>query len=357
VTSRFGPDADQAALAGAVREVLADVCPRDAEPETGPAGSARRWAALAELGLLGLAAPERAGGLGAGEPSLVLALEECGRAALPEPAGEVAAVAVPLLADLGDPPGLLPDVLAGRQRLAVGLAGMRLVPGAADADLLLLAEGEERVHLAPAGDVTVRVAGGADPALGLADVDGQPSRRTEIASGPDAANALARAADRGALATAAVLAGLGAGMVELAVDYAKTRTQFGRPIGANQAVKHALADAHLAVEFARPLAHYAAWALANGQPAAARDVSAAKFAAARAAQRVARTALQIHGAIGYTREHPLHRWLIQAWTLVSLHGTPEQHRARVLAALRASQRERTAEPGLDGPRGGARCTE
>jgi alkylation response protein AidB-like acyl-CoA dehydrogenase len=340
VRARFGPDDDQQALVVAIRDVLADVCPRDTRVGDADA-SAARWAALAKLGLLGLGAPEAAGGLAADETWLVLALEECGRAALPEPVAGTAVVGVPLLADLGDPTGVLPELVAGRQRLAVRLPGMRLVPGAVAADLLLLADDEGGfVDLVSAAEAVVRPAESADRTLGLATAEHCPPADTRLADGPPAVRALGRAGERAALGGAAELVGLATGMVGLAVDYAKTRTQFGRPIGANQAVKHLLADAHLAVTFARPLVHHAAWALASGQPTAARDVSAAAFAAARAAQTAARATLQVHGAIGYTREHPLHRWLIRVWSLIPVHRTPEQYRARVLAALRDGQVER-----------------
>jgi alkylation response protein AidB-like acyl-CoA dehydrogenase len=353
--TRFGPDADQAALVDAVRDRLADLCPTQCDVGTDEKSARQRWEALAELGLLGLCAPEHAGGLAADETSMVLALEECGRAALPEPVAEVAAVAVPLLADLGVPAGLLPDILAGNVRPAVGLPGERQVLGAASADLLLLADSDSDLHLLPAGDAEVRQASSESAGAAVGDVEWRPTRDTPLAHGPVVADALRAASDRGALGTAAVLAGLAAGMVDLAVDYAKTRTQFGRPIGANQAVKHRLADAHLAVTFARPLVHQAAWALADGQPTASRDVSAAAFAAARAGQNAGRAALQVHGAIGYTREHPLHRWLAQTWMLVPLHGTPEQHRARVLDALRAGQRDRTGAARRSGPSGADRA--
>ncbi|EUA86912.1 acyl-CoA dehydrogenase, C-terminal domain protein [Mycobacterium ulcerans str. Harvey] len=116
-------------------------------------------------------------------------------------------------------------------------------------------------------------------------------------------------------------------MLDATVDYAKQRTQFGRVIGSYQAIKHKLADVHITIELARPLVHGAALSL---QP---RDVSAAKVAAGGAARLAARSALQTHGAIGFTQEHDLSLWLLRVQVLRSAWGTPEVHRRRVLEAL------------------------
>jgi hypothetical protein len=106
------------------------------------------------------------------------------------------------------------------------------------------------------------------------------------------------------------------------VAYAKQRSQFGRPIGAFQAVKHQLADVHVGLELARPLVH--------GAALSAIPVSAAKIAAADAAYRAARCALQVHGAIGYTAEYDLSLWLTKVRALQSTWGTSAVHRARLL---------------------------
>jgi alkylation response protein AidB-like acyl-CoA dehydrogenase len=105
------------------------------------------------------------------------------------------------------------------------------------------------------------------------------------------------------------------------------RSQFGRPIGSFQAVKHHLADAHVALELAEPLVFGAAVTLSP------RDVSAAKIAAGQAAYQAMRTALQVHGAIGYTAEFALSRWLLKVRALVTAWGTESWHRERLMAAL------------------------
>jgi len=131
--------------------------------------------------------------------------------------------------------------------------------------------------------------------------------------------------DAAALAAAAQLLGMGERMLADAVTYAKQRTQFGRPIGSYQAIKHALADVRIALDFARPLVYAAALG--------ASPVSAAKVAAGDSAWLAARTALQVHGAIGYTQEHDLSLWLLRTRALMSAWGTAAWHRARLLEEI------------------------
>ncbi|MCW6007647.1 acyl-CoA dehydrogenase, partial [Micromonospora sp. CPCC 205371] len=187
------------------------------------------------------------------------------------------------------------------------------------ADLVLAAS--------PGGAVRAGVAG-----VALASV--APGRRPfEVQDGQSMGgpppDSLGRALDLGALACAAHLLGAGRALLETAVEYAKQRVQFGSAIGRFQAVKHALADVAVGLEFARPLLYAAAVTLAP------RDVSAAKVACAGAANRAARAALQVHGAIGYTEEYGLGRWLTRVRALTAAWGTSPEHRARVLAALTA----------------------
>ena len=146
-----------------------------------------------------------------------------------------------------------------------------------------------------------------------------------------------RALGLGALASAAQLMGAGQALLEASVRHAGQRVQFGRPVGAFQAVKHQLADVAIGLEFARPLAYAAAMALADGEATAARDVSAAKVACADAAYRAARVALQVHGAIGYTLEHDLGLWLTKVRALVPAWGSQSEHRALVMQALTAAE--------------------
>ncbi|BBZ41827.1 acyl-CoA dehydrogenase family protein [Mycobacterium conspicuum] len=268
------------------------------------------WEQLANLGVTALAVPEKFDGLEADPVDLVVALERLGRWCVPGPVAESIAVAPVLLADDQRSAGLA----SGELIATVALPPQ--VPRAVDADtagLVLLA-----------GDHGVSEA---EPGAEHESVD--PSRRLfEVTAAGAAWQAdVRRAYEFGALATAAQLVGAAEALRDAAVDYAKQRTQFGRIIGSYQAIKHKLADVHIAIELARPLVYGAALSL---QP---RDVSAAKAAASEAGLLAARSALQTHGAIGFTQEHDLSLLLLRVQALRSAWGTPEAHRRRVLEAL------------------------
>lgn len=286
------------------------------------------WRQLADLGVTGLAVPTRWGGLAAHPADIVVACEELGHHALPGPVAESIAAIPTLLTALGD------DALCETwlPRLATGeLVGTLTVPPhipyATDADVAAL--------VLRAGAQTLRLG---VPGARLRSVD-DTRRLTEVidgallADGPAVGSAVAHALDAGALACAAQLLGAGHALLEASVRYAGQRTQFGRPVGQFQAVKHMLADVAIGLEFARPLLFAAAVALADQTPTAARDVSAAKVACADAARRAARTALQVHGAIGYARESGLDSWLTRIWALVRAWGTQSWHRGRIMAAV------------------------
>jgi len=299
------------------------------------------WRKLAGLGVTALAVPERYGGLGAGFGDVVVACEELGHHAVPGPVAETAAAVPVLLAGLADErlcARWLPGLAAGD--LVATLAVPPWRPYAADADAagLILLAGPGAVRLAAAGARHRSV----DPARSLSEVSG----REVLAQGPATAAAVARAREAGTLACAAQLLGAGRALLEASVRHAGQRAQFGRPVGAFQAVKHQLADVAVGLEFARPLLDAAAAAMTLGGrakgdagdgdgSAAARDVSAAKVACTSAAQRAARAALQVHGAIGYTQEHDLHLWLTKVRALAGSWGSQSEHRARVMAAVAA----------------------
>jgi alkylation response protein AidB-like acyl-CoA dehydrogenase len=126
-------------------------------------------------------------------------------------------------------------------------------------------------------------------------------------------------------------------MLAIAGDYARDRRQFGQPIGAFQAVKHLMANALLQVEFARPAIYRAAWSYANNSPDRTRDVSMAKALISEATQKAARSALQVHGAIGYTWECDLQLFMKKAWALAPAWGNATLHRRRVADALLGSR--------------------
>jgi alkylation response protein AidB-like acyl-CoA dehydrogenase len=138
---------------------------------------------------------------------------------------------------------------------------------------------------------------------------------------------------RGVIGTAAVLVGLADRMLAMTVEYVQQRQQYGVPVGSFQAIKHALASALVAVEFARPAVLAAGWALAAGVPDADAQVGAAKVLASDAARLLARTSIQCHGAMGYTTEHDLQLFAKRAWALAPDWGSPGWHRARLASAL------------------------
>ena len=159
---------------------------------------------------------------------------------------------------------------------------------------------------------------------------------TLLAYGVAAEAAAALLADRAAAGTAALLIGLADRMLAMAAAYAKERHQFGKPIGSFQAVKHLLANARVALEFARPATYRAAWSLATAQPTLSHDASMAKAMASDAADLAARVALQVHGAIGYTWECDLHFFLKRTWALSRAWGDAATHRRLVLAQVRGT---------------------
>ncbi|WP_212807247.1 acyl-CoA dehydrogenase family protein [Mycobacterium sp. SMC-16] len=274
------------------------------------------WSTLADLGVTALNVPEEFDGIGAHPVDLVVALERLGYWAVPGPVTESIAVAPVLLASDKRSEGLASGELIATVALSP------LAPRAVDADTagLILLAGDGQVQDATIGAEHQSV----DPARHLFDVTATGEAQTAYT---------AKAFEFGALATAAQLVGAGQAMLDMAVEYAKQRTQFGTVIGSYQAIKHKLADVHIAVELARPLVYGAALALADGSPTLARDVSAAKVAANEAALLAARSSLQTHGAIGFTQEHDLSLLLLRTQALRSAWGDSTWHRTRVLEGL------------------------
>jgi alkylation response protein AidB-like acyl-CoA dehydrogenase len=330
---RFSFTDDQQLFRHAVRDLLAKECPPDEVRHAWMNDDGRcpeLWATLGQMGVLGLPVAESYGGLGLGELDLVLLLEETGRVALPDPIVESVAVASPLLAELA-PPGAaaewLPQLASGAAVATTTLGGP-YAPNADSADLIIAARNGQVILVPAAAARRVRQVS-VDGARRLFAVDWDDADGLVLAAGDDARLALERAGDRGAVATAAQLLGLGQQMLDLTVDYVKERRQFGVPIGSFQAVKHHLADAMLRLEFARPVVYAAAYALATDDPDAARAASHAKAAASEAALCVGRQALQCHGAIGYTVEYDLHLYLKRTWALAAAWGDAAHHRSRV----------------------------
>lgn len=320
---KFDLDQDQRDFAASIDAALgaADVPGAVRAWSAGDAEPGRAvWSRLTELGVTALAVPEEFDGIGAHPVDVVLAIEALGRWCVPGPVVESIAVAPILLAGAPDAADRLAGLAAGELIATVALPPH--TPRAVDADRagLVLHADAGRAATAQVGTRHASV----DPSRGVFDV----------AAGDDAWDAdTVRAYEMGALATAAQLIGAGQAMLDIAVDYAKQRTQFGRVIGGYQAIKHKLADVHIALELARPLVYGAALSYADGSPDTARDVSAAKVAASDAALLAAHSALQTHGAIGFTSECDLSLWLLRVQALRPAWGDPTAHRRRVLEAI------------------------
>lgn len=302
--------------------------------------SPERWEALAEMGVVGITVPEPYGGLGLDEVDLVLLLEEAGRGGLPEPLLETAALASPLLAEVGGDTAeavrqeWLPRVASGEAVLTFGLASAPGIAAAAGAHLLLIERGGS-IHALTQDAVRQRPLQTLDGARRVSQVEWDDSHDTVLAAGAAAQAVLGRTLDRAALGSASLLLGVADRLVTMAAGYAAERRQFGKPIGSFQAVKHHLSNALIRLEFARPVVYRAAWSMARSTPDSSRDASMAKAQASDAALLAARTALQVHGAIGYTWEHDLHLWMKRAWSLAGAWGDAAAHRQRVLGMLAA----------------------
>ena len=298
---RFAFTGDQLAFRDAVRDLLDKEC-TPAHVRTAWTNDTGRvpglWEKLGDMGVVGMLAPEASGGLGLTMVDLVLILEETGRCATPEPIVETAAFGVPLL---------------DRTDLTIAAAD-ELVPWADTADVIVTTAGRfER------GEVELLARPSVDGARRLFEVRGPAA--------PMAGEGFAAAFDRAVIGTAAQQCGLAHRMLEMTAEYAKERRQFGAAIGSFQAVKHHLANARIALEFARPLVYRAAATL---DPVHA---SMAKSKADEAALTTARAALQCHGAIGYTTEYDLHLFMKRSWVLARSMGDSRLHRNRVGAAI------------------------
>lgn len=260
------------------------------------------WRQFAELGLFGVMASEGNGGLSQSLAVMAGISEAAGYAGLPEPYVEQAGLVVPLLEQMGEVDALA-QVLSGDESYSVAHP--------------LVAYHNGADHCA--GFITDRIVRAEDTKLTLVkSID--PLRRLFKIDVQGTANP--QAEHQGAVLTAAQLVGLSARMVDMSVDYAKDRHQFGKPIGSFQAVKHHLATVYTQIEFTRPMVHLAA--LQGG-----RSVHMAKLAAIDTAMLAVETAIQVHGGMGYTFEVDLHMFMKRAWALCGEWGDRSYHMNRL----------------------------
>ncbi|MBN9695346.1 MAG: acyl-CoA/acyl-ACP dehydrogenase [Zoogloea sp.] len=306
--------------------------------ETDPGRSPELRGKLAEQGLTALSVPEDCGGLGMDDVAWSLMTQELGYYAIPDSLADTAYVSAGLIAALPagshDREALLGRIADGSVRIAIGHPVNPLVADAATADLLLLPNGDE-VHLVPRALVDVTPNPSIDLSRRLASLSWEPSSATRVAAGEAGRQLWAQALDRGTLSVAGQLLGLAQRMLDLAVDYAAQRKQFGKPIGSFQAVKHHLADVATRIEFAKPVLYRAAHALAQGRADAPVHASHAKLACGEAAWLAARHGIQVHGAMGYTWEVDLQMFMKRTWALDASWGDRGFHKSRVAAAILA----------------------
>jgi alkylation response protein AidB-like acyl-CoA dehydrogenase len=363
---------DRVAFQDATRRLLADACTeadvrRTMELEAGY--DPTLWRQLSELGLTGLIIDETHGGAGAGPMELELVMEEAGAALLCGPLLSSGVLAAGLLAALGDTEAqgrLLPAIANGSRIATVAITGPAgtwteeavALTAAASAEgwrldgpaafvthaqiadvLLVVARGPDGIGVfevdPKASGVAIKPLPTFDHTLRLADIafSGAPARRLS-AAGPAWA-AVDTALDLARVALAGEQAGAGRRVLDFTVDYAKTRIQFGRPIGGFQAVKHMAADLLLESESAISVARHAARALAEGAPDAKAQISLAAFACADAFSTITATAVQMHGGIAFTWAHPAHLYLRRARADAQLFGAPAYYRERYLSQLGA----------------------
>ncbi|MFG2455617.1 acyl-CoA dehydrogenase family protein [Streptomyces sp. NPDC048523] len=320
-----------------------------------------------ELGLQGLAVPEEYGGAGCGPVEVGVVMEEMGRALLCAPFLSSAVLATNTLLRCADEearkrllPGLASGELVGTLALTEDsarwdAAGVRLTARESNGSWLL--SGHKMFVLDGAtADVVLtvaRVENATDDGIGVFCVEGDapgltraplptmdPTRRqarldyrdvpaTRLRTHGDGWDLVSEVLDRAAVALAAEQVGVATRALDMAVEYAKVRHQFGRPIGSFQAVKHLLADVLLEVESARAAAHYALLAAENSEsadPELPAVASLAKAFCSDACVQAAEENIQVHGGIGFTWEHPAHLYLKRAKTSHLLFGDPAYHR-------------------------------
>lgn len=349
---KFHLSSEQELIQDSIAGTLAEICPpeqRRAIAESADGFDAATWKALMELGVGGLLLPEDAGGSGLGLLDAALAMEKIGRHAAP--ASLLGHLLCGLALMRGDDAGAarqwLPE-LAGGSAIGAFAAGAGWLPETWTATVGDGRLDGEVAWVAGGGDAAVFVVGTAGGGLALVEraaegvsVTPRPvsdlTRRSasvrfarspcRVIAAPGSALA-AQVVDAGLILLAADALGGAGQCLDMAVEYAKVREQFGVVIGQFQALKHQLADMALEVEPARALVWYAAYAFDQGLAEAPRVAAHAKAHLADRYVNVTRAAVQAHGGIGYTWEYDLHLWFRRALFCRAYLGSPALHRER-----------------------------
>ena len=329
--------------------------------ERGESHAADLWRCFGELGWTGLCTPESYGGAGLSLVELCILVEELGRNLVPVPfvPHAIAAIAVLELGTSVQRERILPRLVSGESIATVCLpavessvdsvaaapqgAGFRLqgiarfVPDAASADLLLVHAvigGKLGFFAVPreARGVALRPLQALDTLRPLYEVTFdrvEIPRDAWLGEGTVSAAAIERLTDRALVVISAEMLGGAERCLESSVQYAKERVQFGKPIGIHQAIKHKCADMLFAVEAARSITYYAAWAAREGRGDAGVFASMAKATAGDAFRRAAGDNLQIHGGVGFTWEYDCHLLLRRARSDEAWLGGASFHRERI----------------------------
>jgi alkylation response protein AidB-like acyl-CoA dehydrogenase len=350
----FGLNDSQVFLRDSAREFFGGECPpaivRQAM-DTGTAHDAALWSQLVTQGYTGVIFDEDLGGIGLGIIELVLVMEEAGRALLPGPLFSTVALAGAVIDACGSPEQrrqLLTPICRGEicatlavlesggswdpaavtMTMANGrLSGEKLfVPDAAVARVILVvARDGVYVVEAKAPGVRIEPMSGMDLTRKLSAVTFQDVEAERLAH----SDGLARGLQIAATALAAELVGGMQRTLDLTVEYAKTRKQFGKPIGQFQSVQHQCADMYLETESARSAVYYAAWALQERAPDAAVAAAVAKIYASDAARTVGNRGIQVHGGMGFTWENDLHLYYRRAKASETMLGDATFHREQL----------------------------
>ncbi|MEY4238972.1 MAG: hypothetical protein RL339_1573 [Pseudomonadota bacterium] len=327
---RFHLTSEQVAIQDAVRGTLSECWGMeqlhrfaDGEADFDPAS----WKALMALGVGGLALPEADGGAGLGLLDAALVCEVAGAAAAPGPLiGQiVGAIAVAACANSATRE-LLTAIASGERVVTLALDG-DLVQSAHAADYYLADDGAGGLHLIEAGDgVTIESVTATDRSRPVSRVSFGTVEAHPLFTAGDPM--VQRLRDAALVLIAADALGGAQHCTDLSVEYAKTREQFGQPIGKFQGLKHQLAQMALEVEPARALVWYAAYAWDAGLPDATRAAAMAKAHLCEIYTRTTRAAIAAHGGIGYTWEYGLNYWFRRSVQNRAWLGSPAQHRAR-----------------------------
>jgi len=351
---QFGLNESQEFLRDSARKFFAGECPITEVRrlmETDTAFDANLWAKLAEQGYTGIIFPEEYGGVGLGKVELALLMEEAGRALLPGPFFSTVPLAGAVIDSVASPENkkkYLAPICAGDARSTVAfleanaswnfvdihmsavngtLTGEKLfVPDAAVAEFIIVIarNGIFAVSLKASG-MKITPMAGMDLTRKLYRIEFQNTPAEKIGD----VSALAEGLD---IATTALVCELVGGMqrtLDITVEYAKMRKQFGKPIGIFQAVQHQCADMYLETESSRSAAYYAAWALEENALDASVAVSIAKMYASDAARTVGNRGIQVHGGMGFTWENDVHLYYRRAKSSETAFGDSTFHRERI----------------------------